>query len=130
MDAQLLAEAAALRGERVAVTETERKAAFLSSHVARHRETLAPPAATAAEPPVRAGSTTNVADAEREHAEQMAAYLDRGRRAELAGRFGAARCSYDVVRRRGSAEQRALAEARIAALNVAESGISVAARPD
>ena len=59
-------------------------------------------------------------------AAEVAAYLDRGRRAEAAGHVGSARCSYRVVARRGNEEQKRFALARLAAIDAVDKGISLA----
>lgn len=119
LDEMMLSEAAARRGGRVAMTETERKAAFLTQHVARRDDTLLAvsrtPTATESGPP-----SVDIEAAKQAAAQQVALYLDRGRRAEKAGNVAAARCSYRVVARRGSEQQKQFALARLAALETAD----------
>ena len=127
-DRRLLAEAAARRGAPLMLRDTDHKAAYLSSHIARR-----PPIADSA--PVTSQHTVSphklrasFAEAQRELEAKMDTYLARARRAETTGRLGAARCSYDVVLRRGNEQQRLQAQAGLAALAAARKTVPLASR--
>ena len=128
MDALLLAEAAGRRPLGAAMTETDRKALVLSSHIGR-----------AAEPGLRLGSAApreSVAAirlrnevAARAHLAEMEDYWQRGQRAESLGRWGAARVCYDVIVRRGSGEVRDRAARRLAQLRTATKSAAANSKP-
>ncbi|MDA1051315.1 MAG: hypothetical protein O3C40_12665 [Planctomycetota bacterium] len=115
MDQMLLSEAAARRGVRGTASETNRRAAFLSEFVARRPEssTSRPRVANRA---AASDVDSRLVNATAQHEADMASYLQRAEFAEAAGSFGAARCCYSVLARRGSDEQKQLATRRLAAL--------------
>jgi len=127
LDKMILEEAASMRAPTREMTMVERKAAFLSQHIGRRDHLVlamsreAKPAATSSKAPV-----VDPAVARQQAAVEVAAYLDRARRAETAGSIGSARCSYRVVARRGDDAQKRFALARLAALDAADKGISLA----
>ncbi|HUG68828.1 MAG TPA: hypothetical protein VMM76_13860 [Pirellulaceae bacterium] len=115
MDRMVLAEAAARRGELGVASETERRAAHLSAFVARSPQpSRASPIATHQARTL--DPVDRVAAARAAHEAEMLAYVQRAELAEAAGSFGAARCSYNVLARRGNDEQQQLAARRLAAL--------------
>ncbi len=119
MDEALLSEAGAARPRGTALTETDRKALVLSSHVAKPAEEglrLGTPGSGASVAEIRAAG----AAAARRHEAELHAYLVRGQQAEAAGRFGAARCCYHVVVRKAKGALREQAAARLAAIEAAE----------
>lgn len=126
LDRMILEEVAAMRGPSREMTGIERKAAFLSQHIGRRGNLVLAmsrkpqPAATSRAAPIAPAA------AERKAAAEVAAHLDRARRAEAAGNFGSARCSYRVVARRGEEAQKRYALARLAAIDAADKGISLA----
>lgn len=115
MDRMVLAEAAARRGESGVASETERRAARLSAFVARSPQpSRASPIATRRE--TTPDPVDRVAAVRAEHEADMLKYVQRAELAEAAGSFGAARCCYNVLARRGNDEQQQLAARRLAAL--------------
>lgn len=129
MDRMLLDEAAARRGEFGFASETDRRAAYLSEFVARS------PKANPTEPIVTrrddaSDAASRLAAANAKHEAEMAAYVQRGEAAELAGRLGSARCCYDVLVRRGSDEQKRFATRRLAALDAPRTDDKLASRGD
>ncbi|MEO8496912.1 MAG: hypothetical protein ABI614_17715 [Planctomycetota bacterium] len=127
MDRMLLEEAAARRGEPVAASETDRRAAFLSAFVAKRPTTsVADPAIADSED---AGDfAARLAAAESEYEAEMAACLQRAEAAVAAGRLGAARCCYNVLIRRGSDEQKRFAAERLTALETSRAAEKLATR--
>ncbi len=115
MDALLLSEAAARRASRTGLSETDRKALVLSSHIggpAASSLRLTPDAPRESVADIRRRN----AAAARAHDAEMLEYWERGQQAESLGRWGAARVSYDVIVRRSSGELRHRAVARLADL--------------
>lgn len=116
MDRALLAEAAARRGEVRIASESDRRAAYLSEFMARS-EVPTRTAPLAAKKAAVLDSASRLADTRSRHEAEMAAHLERAELAEAAGHLGAAKCSYSVLARRGSDEQKQLATRRLAALD-------------
>ena len=127
LDRRTLSAAAAARGGLpLVITETDRKAAFLSAHVS-HREsepalTLAPEPKAAAPRDIEA----ELARAERERTAAVQALFAKAVKAEDAGRLGAARCCYEAIARRGDQAQRREARLALAKLEAREKAIAVA----
>jgi hypothetical protein len=119
MDALLLSEAAGRRPAGGALTETDRKALTLSSHIGRPSDAGLRLGGDAPRESVAAIRVRHEA-ASREHDAEMQAYWHRGQTAESLKRWGAARVSYDVIVRRGSGELRDRAAARLAQLRAAK----------
>jgi len=115
MDALLLAEAAGRRTGGEALSETDRKALVLSSHIGR-RDT--PTLRLGGEAPRESVAAIRLRNdvAARAHVAEMHDYWQRGQYAESLGRWGAARVSYDVIARRGSGELRDRAISRLKTL--------------
>lgn len=118
LDAALLSEAAGIRTGGAALTETDRKALILSSHIGRPsnaglRLGVDPPRESVAAIRLRNEAASRV------HQAEMQGYWQRGQNAESLKRWGAARVSYDVIVRRGSGELRDRAVARLAQLRAA-----------
>jgi hypothetical protein len=127
-DREVLGEAAARRGVPLVLSATDRKAAYLSAHVARPEDDSALSLAPTKPNPNSRDIRARVASAERQRAAQLESYFARARRAEEAGRLGAARCCYNVLVRRGNELQQLQAKARLAALDAREKAIALAAR--
>ena len=127
LDRMILEEAAASRAPAREMTPIEKKAAFLSQHIGR-RDHLVLAMSREAKPAAATHRAAPVdpAIARQQAATEVAAYLDRARRAEAAGNVGAARCSYRVVARRGGPAEKRIALARLAALDVVDTGVSLA----
>jgi hypothetical protein len=88
--------------------ELDRKAAFLTDHVATGAEEMELQSVRA----IRARQRLTKSHAD----EELAGYLARGRAAEAAGRIGAARASYALVARRAQGPLRQEAQSRLDAL--------------
>ncbi len=129
MDRMVLAEAAARRGGAPVSSEVDRRAAYLSEFVAKHPKVIAtqPKAQRQNDRLVLVGRTSNAVE---ERKAELAIYLERAERAERLGKLGPARCNYDVLRRRGNDEQKALAIERLAALSSPEAATKLASRGD
>lgn len=115
MDVLLLGEAAGRRPTGTALTETDRKALILSSHVGRSAEKGLRLGGDAPRESVAAIHARHD-DAARAHDGEMMAYWERGQQAESLKRWGAARVCYDVIARRSSGPLRQQAIARLARL--------------
>lgn len=115
MDALLLGEAAGRRPAGTALTETDRKALRLSSHIGRATKADLDLGGGAPRESVAAIRLRNDVAA-RAHIAEMQDYWQRAQLCESQKRFGAARVSYDIIVRRGSGKLRELAAARLAQL--------------
>jgi hypothetical protein len=69
-----------------------------------------------------------VAAVRAEHEAEMLKYVQRAELAEAAGSFGAARCCYNVLARRGNDEQKQLATRRLAVLTAPATADKLARR--
>jgi len=129
MDRTLLAEAAARRGEPGVASETDRRAAYLSEFIARRpKSPTSPPIVPIRE--VASDVAARLATANARDEAEMATCMQRAELAEAAGHFGAARCCYNVLARRGSDQQKQLAALRVAALEVPRTDDKLASRED
>ncbi|MBC8354217.1 MAG: hypothetical protein H8E66_19665 [Planctomycetes bacterium] len=127
MDRALLSRAAARRGELGVASETDRRAGYLSTFVAKRPKSETPRTAVI---PNRSTTDlkTRIADASARNAVEMETYLERAKRAETAGRLGAARCCYNVLVRRGNNSQKQYAALRLVALEAPRTTDSLASR--
>lgn len=124
----LSAAAASRRGTPLVLNETDRKAAFLSSHVGNRESDTALMLTASAPPAPQRDIREEVASAERKRSAEIEALFARARKAEEAGRLGAARCCYEAIGRRGAESQRREARIRMASLEAREKAIALAAR--